>query len=253
MIHLMDEDQVFARVISAKRSTRDTQTVHEYVRGVIRSAILSSELKSGKRLFQAELASLLDVSITPVREALRDLATEGLVRFDPRRGAAVVEMTRQDLDDIYEIRKVLEPLAMRQAIPSMTEPLLARLLELHEAMVEEPLSTDWVERNRVFHLATFEAGTSSQLAGIIRNLQDASLMFIGAALQNPPWLRDRANQDHAAILGALERRDTEAAVDAVIAHLQTPISALDRVSGGEEGVYSRESFLTDLRAVTRNG
>ncbi|HSM45945.1 MAG TPA: GntR family transcriptional regulator [Acidimicrobiia bacterium] len=206
-------------------STR--QTAHEFVRSVLRRAILNGELGGGTRLVQAEIAATLDVSTTPVREALRDLATEGLVQFDPHRGAIVSELSVDDVHDIYDIRMVLEPLAMRQAVPLLSEALLARLRELHRTMLDEPHSADWVDRNRVFHMAVYETAASPRLAAIIRNLQDASVMYIGASLKDKPSLRDEANHDHADILAALESRDADAAVAALTEHLRTAIDAFD--------------------------
>ena len=203
------------------------QTAHEYVRSVLRRAILNGELASGSRLVQAELAATLDVSTTPVREALRDLATEGLVQFDPHRGAIVTELSEDDLHDIYELRLVPEPIAMRQAVDKVSSSLLERLRQLHDHMLEEPHSAEWVDRNRVFHMAVYETAASPRLAAIIRNLQDASVMYIGASLQHQPSLREGANEDHAAILDALERRDVEAAVKAVEEHLRTSIVAFE--------------------------
>ena len=203
------------------------QTAHEYVRSVLRRAILNGELSGGSRLVQAELAAMLDVSTTPVREALRDLASEGLVQSDPHRGAIVSELSSEDVHDIYEIRRVLEPLAMRQAVPEISDALLARLRHLHKSMLDEPYSADWVDRNRVFHMAVYETAASARLAAIIRNLQDASVMYIGASLINDPSLREDANKGHAEILEALERRDADAAVKALSEHLRSSVSAFD--------------------------
>jgi DNA-binding GntR family transcriptional regulator len=197
---------------------------------VLRRAILNGELASGSRLVQADLAAMLDVSTTPVREALRDLATEGLVQFDAHRGAIVSELSADEVHQIYEIRMVLEPLAMRQAVPNVTEALLERLRRLHESMSAEPHAVDWVDRNRVFHMAVYEASSSPRLASIIRNLQDASVMYIGAFLQQKPELRTEANHDHAEILDALENRDVEAAVAALEKHLRTSIDAYESQS-----------------------
>lgn len=205
-------------------------TAYEYVLGVLRRAILNGELESGARLVQADLAAMLDVSTTPVREALRDLATEGLVQFDAHRGAIVSELSADEVQQIYEIRMVLEPLAMRQAVPNVTEALLERLRKLHESMSAEPNAVDWVDRNRVFHMAVYEASSSPRLASIIRNLQDASVMYIGAFLHQKPELRTEANHDHADILEALENRDVEAAVAALEKHLLTSINAYESQS-----------------------
>lgn len=201
------------------------QTAHEYVREMIRRAILSGELESGSRLVQAELAANLDVSTTPVREALRDLASEGLIQFDPHRGAVVRELRSDELEDIYEIRRILEPHAMRQAVPAITEKTLATLKKLHERMLAEKHSATFVDLNRTFHMAIYEAGVSSRLVQILRGLEDAAVMYIGASLKTVPGLRDQAIHDHGDIIAAIENRDVEAAVAALEHHLRLPLKA----------------------------
>lgn len=214
--------------LSANEATATRQTAHEYARGVLRRAMLNGDLKSGTRLVQAELAATLGVSTTPVREALRDLAAEGLVQFDPHRGAIVSELSTEDVHDVYDIRMILEPVAMSQAVPKLTDDLLAQLRELHDSMLNEPHSAEWVDRNRSFHMAVYEAAASPRLTAIIRNLQDASVMYIGASLQGQPALRNAANHDHSAILEALEQRDVDKATVALKRHLRTSIDAFDK-------------------------
>jgi DNA-binding GntR family transcriptional regulator len=215
------------RQISSESFAATRQTAHEFVRAVLRRAILSGELSGGTRLVQAELAAVLEVSTTPVREALRDLATEGLIRFDPHRGAVVSELSGDELHEIYEIRMLLEPLAIRQAVPKVTDALLGNLRRLHKKMLDEPHSAEWVDYNRVFHMSVFEMAASPRLVGIIRSLQDASVMYIGASLKHVDGLREQANEDHAQILEALERRDTEAVVSAITKHLAVSLRAFD--------------------------
>jgi DNA-binding GntR family transcriptional regulator len=222
---MSDESNTLANSF-AELTVSARATAHEYVRSVLRRAILNGDLTTGQRLVQTELAANLDVSTTPVREALRDLATEGLVQFDPHRGAIVTELTTQELLDIYDIRLVLEPLAMRQAVPRVTDDLIAVLHRTHQKMLEEPHSGEWVDRNRVFHMAVYETAASARLASIIRNLQDASMMYVSASLLHHPSLRQQANQEHAAILDALERRDADAAVATITEHLETSRNAI---------------------------
>jgi DNA-binding GntR family transcriptional regulator len=87
----------------------------------------------------------------------------------------------------------------------------------------------------VFHLALYETAASARLAAIIRNLQDASVMYIGASLKHKPGLRDEANHGHADILDALEKRDVEAAVKALDEHLRTSIAAFELPDQAESG------------------
>ncbi|HEX2152513.1 MAG TPA: GntR family transcriptional regulator [Acidimicrobiia bacterium] len=210
------------------------QTAHEFVRNVLRRVILSGELAGGTRLVQADLAAMLEVSTTPVREALRDLASEGLIRFDPHRGAVVHELSGDELREIYMIREVLEPFALRLAVPKVTPALLAKLETLHARMASEPHSAEWVDANRQFHLTIYEAAGFRRLSAIIRGLEDASVMYIGASLKEVENLRETAIHDHAEILSALEKGDTDAAVAAVVNHLRLAIQAFEARSVNSE-------------------
>lgn len=210
-----------AGIVGASR-----QTAHEYVREVLRRAILNGEIEPGSRLVQAEIAATLEVSTTPVREALRDLASEGLIRFDPHRGAVVAELSVEELEEIYAIRQILEPLAMSQAVPAIGESTIEQLRKLQGKMVEERHSASFVDLNRTFHMMIYEAAASPRLAAILRSLEDAAVMYIGAALETNPGLRDAAIRDHGEILDAVERRDVDAAVVAIKRHLGLPLEAL---------------------------
>ena len=201
------------------------KTAHEFVRDVLRRAILSGELTGSTRLVQAELAATLEVSTTPVREALRDLASEGLIRFDPHRGAVVEELTSEEVSEVYAIRKVLEPLALSQALPNLTEGHIDLLRRLHKKMLDEPNGAEWVDFNRNFHMMVYESA-GPRLSNIIRGLLDASVMYIGASLKEVPMMREEANHDHSEILDALAANDLEAATAAVLDHLDLSMRAL---------------------------
>ena len=205
------------------------KTAHEFVRDVLRRAILSGELTGSTRLVQAELAATLEVSTTPVREALRDLASEGLIRFDPHRGAVVEELTSEEVNEVYTIRKVLEPLALSQALPNLTEGHIDLLRRLHQKMLDEPNGAEWVDFNRNFHMMVYESA-GPRLSNIIRGLLDASVMYIGASLNEVPGMREKANHDHSDILDALAANDLEAATAAVIDHLDLSMRALEERS-----------------------
>lgn len=202
------------------------RTTHEYVRDVLRRAILNGELTGGTRLVQAEIASSLNVSTTPVREALRDLAAEGLIHFDPHRGAVVEQMTDEELREIYTIRRVLEPAALRLAARNMTKEQLQELRRLHDGMANEALDT-WVDHNREFHMTMYEPARSPRLLSIIRSLEDASIMTVGASLNSVPGLRDEAIRDHDRILTALENDDIDGAAAAIEEHLTLSLRAMN--------------------------
>jgi DNA-binding GntR family transcriptional regulator len=133
------------------------------------------------------------------------------------------------VNEVYTIRKVLEPLALSQALPSLTEGHFELLRRLHKKMLDEPNGAEWVDFNRNFHMMVYESA-GPRLSNIIRGLLDASVMYIGASLKEVPSLREEANRDHAEILEALASGDLEAATAAVLDHLDLSIRALEERS-----------------------
>jgi DNA-binding GntR family transcriptional regulator len=205
----------------------DRQTTHEHVREWLRQAILSGRLPSGARLVQADIARELGVSITPVREALRDLANEQMIRLDAHRGGIVHELTDRELDEILDLRLLLEVEAMRRAAAQITPAQLDQARALHDEMQSADRTADWVMLNRRFHVTLYEAADRPRLLGIVRNLLDASVMYVTAAEAHMPDHRQRAGRDHAAILRRLEHHDVEGAVAAIRSHIDIPRSVLD--------------------------
>src|SRR5262245_32026138 len=105
---------------------------------VIREAILSGELEPGARLMKDDLTERLQVSSTPVREALRQLETEGILQSSPNRGVRVAEVDLRAVSEIYLIRADLEALATRQAAPNLRPAELRRLRAL-QAQIEDAI------------------------------------------------------------------------------------------------------------------
>ncbi|MFW2340005.1 MAG: GntR family transcriptional regulator [Acidimicrobiia bacterium] len=214
------------RTVGVASISHARRTTHELVLEQLRQKILSGELAAGSRLVQSDVALTMGVSTTPIREALRDLATEGLVRFDPHRGAVVPELSSDEFKEIYEFRMLLEPKAMRKAVERVTPELLERLDRLHRQMMEETDPARWVQMNREFHMGVYEVGVSPRIAAIIRSLQDASVMYVGVAL-GAPGLLGEANEGHGAILESLQRRDPDMAAEATLSHLKSSMKAFD--------------------------
>lgn len=202
------------------------QTAHEFVRETLRQAILNGDLAGGTRLVQAELAERLEVSTTPVREALRDLASEGLIQFDPHRGGVVSEIKIEELEEIYNLRILLEVEAVRLATENMTSECLDRARAIHERMQSVPQSAEWVMLNREFHMTIYEASNSPRLVAILQGLIDSSMMYVGAAWRVLPDIREQGGADHEELLNQLAAGDAEGAASVIKRHMTIATSIL---------------------------
>ena len=209
------------------------RTAHEFVRDALREQILDGTLGGGTRLVQAEIANQLRVSTTPVREALRDLATEGLIRLDAHRGATVVTLDLDDLREVYELRKTLEPLAMRWAAERITGEELDRAADLQERMdVEREVGT-WVALNGTFHALLSDAAGSPRLSNMLQRLREGSARYVGLSFARRQGQLEHGNADHHRLLDALRRRDGDAAAAVMVAHLESTLSAIESASEGD--------------------
>jgi DNA-binding GntR family transcriptional regulator len=196
------------------------------VKLVLHRGIVTGTIPGGTRLVQSCIAEELAVSTRPVRDALRELAAEGFVRLDGRGAAVVRELGRGELEDIYEIRMLLEPVAAARAARLASVASLIRAGELLTVMQATADSAQWVEHNARFHQVIDEAGSSPRLVAILGNLRELSARYITHSVRTVPGRASQANAEHAEILRAILARDPEAAADAAIRHLDGTPAAL---------------------------
>ena len=207
------------------------QTVTETTVEELRAAIRSGKLAPGSRLRQLETAKRLGVSSTPVREAFAALEREGLVVSTAHKGIVVFEPTLSDLQEAYQIRQLLEVLAVERAVPLMTDEDIQDLSELHGQMEElkggERDHPRFVELNRAFHARIYSVAGMPRLERMISDLRDSSEAYVA---MHRSLIRDEAqtSADHAAIVEACRRRDATSAGQATRAHLGHTMDALSR-------------------------
>jgi DNA-binding GntR family transcriptional regulator len=211
-----------------------SRTAHEYVLTQLRAAILSGTLAGGTRLVQTELASELNVSTTPVREALRDLAVEGLVVLDPHRGAVVRLLDIDEVREIYQLRTTLEPLMVLRVAERLTDVQLEQAGALAERMHAETNLSLWVDLNREFHAVFSGVDEGSKLAGILANLRDNASPYVSLSLEAWPEQVAHANAEHTEMVQLYRAGDTEAIVRLTLQHLASTLSAIEAVH--ERGV-----------------
>ncbi|HZC39727.1 MAG TPA: GntR family transcriptional regulator [Streptosporangiaceae bacterium] len=196
------------------------------VKLILHRGILSGVIPGGTRLVQSSIAEELAVSTRPVRDALRELAAAGFVRLDDRGAAVVHELGRSDLEDIYQIRKMLEPVAAARAAGQASEACVLRAVELLATMEAETDGAQWAEYNSGFHGLLDEAASSPRLAAILGNLRELSALYVRHAVLSVPDRARQASAEHEEILRAIIARDPSAAADAAVRHLNGTLRAL---------------------------
>ncbi|HEX6146205.1 MAG TPA: GntR family transcriptional regulator [Acidimicrobiia bacterium] len=205
------------------RTTARPRTATDYVSDSLRRSILNGDLVGGTRLSLAEIASTFDVSTTPVREALRELSFEGLVRIDSYRGGVVTAVTQAEVEEIVRIRSVLEPMAAREAVEGMTPTILDEAQEILDEMAASDSWDVWVQGNRAFHRKLYEASSSRRLVELIKSLQDTQVVFVSATLRKSPMLKETATRDHNEMIASIRAGDADRLIEVTLRHLTIPI------------------------------
>ena len=211
-----------------------TMTAHSYVLNTMRRAILDGTLPGGTRLIQAELATQLGVSITPVREALRDLAGEGLLVFDPHRGAYVRSLDLAEVRELYELRITLEPLMVRRVIADITTEQLNRAESTRKKMEHTKDIAAWSELNRQFHATFAEGDKGSRLHVILAGLRDAASSYVSLSLRASAERTAESNAEHARFVQLYRNHDVEGAVTLAVQHLHTTLATIEQAN--DEGL-----------------
>jgi DNA-binding GntR family transcriptional regulator len=220
------EDRLRTDVSQARRIT-----AVDLVRDALRSAILRGDLPGGSRLVQTEIANQLDVSTTPVREAMRDLASEGLITLDSHRIGTVRKPDWDEMVEIVEMRRSLEGLAISRAMAGITADELAEAKEIADDLaVEEDLGS-WVQANIRFHSIFHRATRGRRLSGVLVALEEAGGVFVAQAQRLHPEIRRKAVEDHFSLLDAFAAGDEERGLEIQMGHITLPLEAFELDEG----------------------
>jgi len=203
-------------------------TTPQHALEALRRAIVDGTLRPGQRVLQEEIAGRLGVSVAPVREALRVLEQEGQVTYLPRRGYFVTELRIEDLEEIYELRQVLEERAARWALPTLDDDAMQRIMLAARDCVDAAEAGDVageLEANRRFHFAVLESPDHVHAMRLIRLLWDSTEAY-RAMYYNSPEERHEAIDAHDRIIAAIRAGAADALVAELDAHRTRALGVL---------------------------
>lgn len=204
----------------------DPTTLGDQVYEILRDSILRQELPPGERLDLDELQGRLGVSRTPVKEALKQLATEGLVDIVPRRGTYVAELSAGEIAERFDVRQILELGVADRVVANLTDEQLEHIQQLYDEMLAlvEPggVISDYfrfLDLDVEFHRAILRIAGNKQLVdiydGLNLKLQMAKVFYLDRDKRV-----DLVNREHRHILQALEARNVQALKEAIRNHIQ---------------------------------
>jgi DNA-binding GntR family transcriptional regulator len=202
--------------------------LHDEVAVRLREQIFAGTLAPGSFIAEAALCESLKISRTPLREALKVLSAEGLVRHEPRRGCFVNEVTEQDLDDIFPVIALLEGRCAYEAAHNASDADLAVLETLHlrlEKHARAKRIVDYYETNFTIHEAIITLANNRWLAQVIADLRKILKLARLQQLRAPGRL-EQSLSEHLAVFAALKARDCEGAEAAMRTHLTRQRDAL---------------------------
>jgi len=204
----------------------------------LENAILSGYFKPRERLVERDLLVHFDVSRTVIREALKMLEGKGLVKLTPYRGAVVVDLTAEEVEQIFFVRVELEAIAARLVVKNITQIEIQQLKklcrELERHLRDE--TDQMIEKDNDFHRALFQPSRNTYLNDMIDQLSTKAHMVKYNAWSLPNRIEE-AMLEHKAMIAALEQRDGETFEKLVTDHL----------------LFSKNSYLAQLRVMARKG
>ncbi|MCC2632768.1 GntR family transcriptional regulator [Ramlibacter sp.] len=203
-------------------------SLHDEVAAQLRERIFAGELPPGTFLDEVRLAQEMSISRTPLREALKVLTAEGLVRHEPRRGCFVNEVTEQDLDEIFPVIGLLEGRCAYEAAQHASDADLETLEVLHQKLAKHAKArriNEYYEANFAIHEAIIRLADNRWLASVIADLRKILRLARLQQLHAPGRL-DQSLSEHLAVFAALKARDADGAEAAMRTHLQRQREAL---------------------------
>ena len=223
----------------------DKQTAQDHVLNSMRDEILKGSLPPGAKLRQEKLAERYGTSRIPVRDALRALEYEGLVRSSPYRGFTVTELDADDIEEVYDLRVVLETHAVRLAVPLMTDEDLRILEGMYQEMVAASAGEEQLAARERFYIRLFSMTGRPRLVGLISRLrQEVARSLRWPTLQHAP-------SHHEAFWEAIRAGDPERAVSQLASHYRRVAILIRRYLRGDAAIAASRSGRTNGKAPIR--
>lgn len=209
--------------------TDDFLPLRDEVFNTLRERILKGALKPGERLMEIHLADQLGVSRTPIREAIRMLELEGLVKMVPRKGAQVAKISREDLQDVLEVRKALDTLAVKLACERITEDEIIKLKmaeEEFERVLKVGDTTQIAEADVAFHDVIQVASKNKRLKSMISNLAERIYRYRFEYIKQQSDGGKTLVMEHREIIRCIEEKEVDEAIKAIELHIDNQESSI---------------------------
>lgn len=227
----MTQEAGFTVVPLAKQpNIRDT------VKEALRSAIISGEMQPGQVYSAPRLAKQFGVSATPIREAMLELARQGLVEVMPNRGFQVTEVSRADLEEVTQLRLLLEPPAVETATPLIPSEAFAELRAMCDEIVRRADEGDlvaYLTADAGFHLALVRHAGNARLTELVASLRSETRLFGLSGLAASGQLSASA-REHITMLEAIEARDAARARELIFHHIEHVLTDWSHASPPED-------------------
>ncbi|MBQ9871455.1 MAG: GntR family transcriptional regulator [Eubacterium sp.] len=211
--------------------------LREVVFKTLRNAIIHGELKPGERLMEEKLAKSLEVSRTPVREAIRMLELEGLVVMLPRKGAEVARITVEDLEEALEVRMAIEDLSVRLAslrIDDEGKEKLRKAAAAFDSALEQKDVVKIVEKDERFHDVIFEATKNRRLINLAHSLREQVYRYRYEYVKDFSS-HDKLSREHIRIMEAILNGDVVRAQQAMRGHIYDQLQRVIQIIQIENG------------------
>lgn len=211
-------------------------SLHEDVASRLRHMVFERQLVPGQWIDELDLAGRWKISRTPLREALKVLAAEGLVQLVPRQGCRVTEMSEDDADELFPVMALLEGRCAFEAVRKATPADLARLRQLHEALERHAAAHDvdgYYRANHDFHSTVQALADNRWLDRATNELRKFLRLLRGRQLNWPGRIEDSINE-HRVLMAAFEQRDAARAERLMHDHLMAQLAALKALRAHED-------------------
>jgi len=208
-------DELKQKAVNLARTASSSDIIFD----ALRDAIISGSIPAGESIRQEYIAKIFNVSRIPVREALKRLESQGLVKSVRYKGAVVSSISKEEIREIYEIRLLLEPIMLKHAVENMAQETIKFAKECCTKLETETDSTKWGELNRQFHEALYMDANRPFHLKIINEASDRIDPYIRAQL-NLSGGMEKARIEHLNILEACEEGDTTRAAELTREHIK---------------------------------